>query len=97
MVRKGDGFWVTSSRLDYARCEGDFFLWIWYSVLKDYSKRFKKDCYGFTRVNTQVFADDYNLDRGKVWRYNRKLEDKGLLVIDRVKRGGRTWLGYKLI
>jgi len=96
MVRS-DGFWVASSRLDYARVEGDFFLWIWYSVLKDYAKRFKKDRFGFTRVDSQVFEEDYNLDRRKVWRYNRKLEDKGLLVIDRVKRGGRTWLGFKLV
>lgn len=98
MVREyNDGFYFTANKLDYAKVGGDFVLAYWYAVLKDYRKRLKKDQYGYTRVSSEMFADDWGLDRIKVWRYNRKLEDKGLIKIDRKKRGGRTWIGFKLV
>lgn len=97
MVHEYDGFYFITNKLDYAKVGGDFALAYWYAVLKDYRKRFKVDPHGFTRVSSETFLDDFGLDRVKVWRYNRKLEDKGLLKLDRKKRGGRTWIGFKLI
>ena len=96
MVQKYDGFYFMTDKLDYVKVGGDLALWSWYSILKDYAKRFRKDRHGYTRVGSDMFADDYGIDRTTVWRYNRKLEDKGLLELDRAYRGGRTWIGFKL-
>lgn len=82
---------------DIPKFDGNLRLAVWYALLKDYSKRFKKDKYGFVRVPSKVFRFDMGADRKKVWRYNKKLEDKGFIVIDRVARGGRTWIGYKIV
>jgi hypothetical protein len=82
---------------DLAKVGGNMNLAYWYALLKDYRKRFKKDKLGFIRVPSQVFRFDMGADRKKVWRYNRKLEDKGLIIVDRTARGGRTWIGYKII
>lgn len=97
MARKTDGYYFVTSKVDYLKVEGDLALWSWYSILKDYAKRFNMDKHGFVRVRSDIFADDYGVDRMKVWRYNKKLEDKGLLKLDRKHRGGRTWIGFKLV
>ena len=97
MVREDNKSFIKSERRDYAIVEGDLSMWGWYSIMKNYARVCKRDQYGFYRVSSQRFADDWGLDRIKVWRYNRKLEDKGLLKIDRRKRGGRTWIGFKLV
>lgn len=90
-------YYVPIDYKDAIKFDGDLGLWAWYSILKDYTKRFGKDERGFTRVSSKVFEYDLRADRMKVWRYNKKLEDKGLIVVDRVARGGRTWIGYKII
>ena len=82
---------------DVLKVDGDLRLALWYAALKDYRRRFKKDKNGFVRVPSKVFRFDFGADRKKVWRYNRKLEDKGLIVVDRVSRGGRTPIGFKII
>lgn len=82
---------------DVAKVDGDLRLACWYAFLKDYRNRFKKDKLGFVRVPSEVFRFDLGADRKKVWRYNKKLEDKGLIIVDRVARGGRTWIGFKII
>lgn len=87
--------WI--DKRDLSRVDGDFALLLWYSILKDYAKRMNQDKNGFVRVSSKVFELDLNADRMKVWRYNKKLEDKGLIAVDRVSRGGRTWIGFKLI
>lgn len=88
---------MITKKADLAKVGGSTKLFFWYSVLKDYRKRFKRDKHGFTRVSSQVFSDDYGFDRKKVWRYNKELEDKGLVEIDRVHRGGRTWIGFRIV
>ena len=76
---------------------GDLALAFWYSILKNYAMRMKKDKHGFIRVSSNVFKFDLDADRKKVWRYNKRLEDKGLITVDRAKRGGTTWIGYKFV
>lgn len=76
---------------------GDFRLATWLSVLQDYAKRFKRDKFGYIRVPIDVIKEDYGLYRTKVWRYNKQLEDKGFIKVDRTSRGGRTWMGYRFI
>lgn len=88
---------ITCDLDDLTRVGGNMNLAYWYALLKDYRKRFKKDKLGFVRVPSQVFRFDMGADRKKVWRYNKKLEDKGLIIVDRTARGGRTWIGYKII
>jgi len=97
MVRNIDKSYIIAERSDYALVEGDFMIWSWYSILKNYVRICKRDNHGYTRVSSQRFADDWGVDRHTVWRYNRKLEGKGLIKIDRKRRGGRTWVGFKLI
>lgn len=88
---------LLSAKKDFERVGKSERLFFWYTVLKDYRKRFKRDKYGFTRVPSAVMKLDYGYDRIKVWRYNKELEDKGLIKVDRVHRGGRTWIGYRLV
>lgn len=90
-------FVMMTTKADLSRVDGDARLFFWYSVLKDYGRRFKKDKYGFIRVPSELINQDYGYDRVKVWRYNKELEDKGLIKVDRVHRGGRTWIGYKIV
>ena len=82
---------------DLERLGGDLALWAWYCVLKDYANRLPRDKNGFTRVASKVFESDLKADRMKAWRYNKKLEDKGLIVVDRTARGRSTWIGFKII
>lgn len=82
---------------DVHKVDGDLGLALWYALLKDYRRRFRKDKLGFIRVPSKVFKYDTGADRMKVWRYNKKLEDKGLVIVDRVARGNRTWIGFKLV
>lgn len=89
--------YMLTTKADFSKVGGDMKLFAWYSILKDYRRRFKIDRHGYTRISSKMFNDDYGFDRNKVWRYNRMLEDKGLLKIDRVKRGGRTWIGYRIV
>ena len=70
---------------------------LWYSVLQDYARRFKIDQFGYIRIPTQVVVDDYGIDRRRAWRYNKALEDKGFIKIDKKHRGGHTWMGIRFI
>lgn len=97
MVRESSKNFTRLYREDYAEVEGDFALAFWYAVIKDYVSICKRDNHGYTRVSSKQFADDWGVDRQTVWRYNRKLEDKGLIRLDRGHRGGRTWVGFKLV
>jgi biotin operon repressor len=97
MVRNNDKTYIIAERSDYALAEGDFLAWSWYSILKNYTRLCKRDNHGYTRVSSKKLADDWGVDRQTVWRYNRKLEDKGLIRLDRGHRGGRTWVGFKLV
>ena len=96
MVQENNQF-VKMEYADYGLVYGDFALWSWYSIIKDYVRLCKKDERGYTRVSTARFARDYGVDRMKIWRYNKKLEDKGLIRVDKKCRGGRTWIGFKLV
>lgn len=79
------------------RFEGDLALALWYSALKDYTKRFKPDKHGFVRVSSEVFNNDWGYCRMKIWRLNKKLEEKGFITVDRVSRGGRSFIGFKIL
>lgn len=98
MVRekKDDRFYIVTKN-DIWKVDGDIKLLAWYSNLKDYARRYKKDKNGFIRIPPEVYNDDIGVTRRTIRRYNKKLEDKGLIEIDRVRRGGRTWAGFKLI
>lgn len=88
---------MLTTKADLAKVGGSARLFFWYSALKDYKRRFKRDRHGFIRVPSSVISQDYGFDRVKVWRYNKELEDKGLIKVDRIHRGGRTWIGYRLV
>ena len=72
-------------------------LLLWYSKLKDYSRRFKPDKSGFIRIPPSYYEEDAMVDRRTVKRYNKQLEDKGLIKVDKIRRGGRTWAGFRLV
>lgn len=97
MQETESGYYFWADRRDLEKVGGDLALWFWYAKLKDYAKRFKKDKNGYVRVPPDVFAEDLLFNKKKVQRYNKKLEDKGLIKTDKVRRGGRTWAGYKLV
>lgn len=88
-------FIITKS--DVKKVGGDIKLLLWYSKLKDYASRISKDETGFIRVPPEMYDVDINMNRRTVRRYNKRLEDKGLIVVDKVKRGGRTWAGFRLV
>lgn len=95
MVQKK--YYLMVDKADFDKVDGDFRKFVWLGLLKDYRRRFKRDKFGFTRVPSKVFLDEFGIDRIKVWRYNKELEDKGLIKVDRVHRGGRTWIGYRIV
>ena len=95
-MRDKEPYFIVKKK-DMGKVNQDLALLSWYAILKDYAKRFKKDEKGFIRVPSNAFMEDYSLYHMKIWRYNKKLEDKGLIVVDRASRGGRTWIGYKFI
>lgn len=82
---------------DLTKVKGDLRLLAWYAILKSYSGRFKKDKDGFTRISSEIFLTDWQMERISVWRYNKSLEELGLIIVDKKHRGGRTWMGYKII
>ncbi len=82
---------------DLEKLDGDWSLAFYYTVLKDYANRLNRDKKGFTRVSSKVFEADLKANRMKIWRYNKKLEDKGLIVVDRAARGRSTWIGFKMV
>lgn len=88
---------IPVQKSDFSKFDGELGLLLWYSALKDYYSRLRHDKDGFVRVSSMVFKEDLNADRMKVWRHNKKLEGKGLIVVDRVARGRRTWIGFKII
>lgn len=98
MVQENDdGYYFWVDKQDLIKVNGDVALLIWYAKLKDYAKRFKIDKTGYIRIPPDVYEKDLLFSKKKVQRYNRRLEDKGLIVVDKVHRGGRTWAGYRLI
>lgn len=94
---QNENYYLPIAKADFQKVGGDFKSFVWLGLLKDYRRRFKRDRYGFTRVPSNVFLDEFGADRVKVWRYNKILEDKGLIKVDRKHRGGRTWIGYRII
>lgn len=76
---------------------GDLALALWYSALVDYSKRFRKDKYGFFRVSQKIVEDDLGLTKSQVRNLNAKLVARGIIVKDDSNHGGRTFAGYKLV
>lgn len=97
MVQKNDGYYFFIDRKDMPKFGRNHKMLVWYSILKDYSRRFKKDKTGYVRIPPKIYMSDYGISKKTFQRYNRKLEDKGLIVVDKVHRGGRTWAGFKLI
>ena len=81
---------------DVSRFEGDLQLCFWYSALKNYAKVFKADSSGFHRVSSKTIEEDFGFNRLRVWRYNQRLAEKGFIELDK-KRGGNTWMGFKII
>lgn len=94
---QNEKYYLPIAKADFKKVGGDFRLFVWLGLLKDYRKRFKRDKYGYTRVASKVFLKEFGIDRVKVWRYNKMLADKGLIEVDRKHRGGRTWIGYRII
>lgn len=77
---------------------GDFTLALWYATLIDYSKRFKPDELGFTRIAVKSILEDLGItERTKVWRLNKKLVERGYIAVDKVARGGRRFMGFKIL
>lgn len=95
MVRKKRFIKIDLS--DVSKFGNDAALLVWYSALKAYAEAFEKDKLGFTRVSPGTIQQDFGYNHVRVWRYNKKLEDKGLIIVDKRNRGGRTWMGYRLI
>lgn len=79
------------------KTEGDFFLLCWYSALLNYSKRLKRDGQGYVRIFSSVYQNDFNLNRAKVWRMNRRLEELGLIQLKKGGKGAKDALGFKIL
>jgi len=75
--------------------DGDLRAIAWYGCLLDYSKRFRPDKYGFTRISRKVVADDYGIGKDAIYRMNLRLEVYGLIETDKIKRGNRCPIGFK--
>lgn len=90
-------YYIKVRKIDIDRTGGDLSLALWYSAVKDYARRVKPDTHGFKRIASKVFEDDFGFDRKKAWRYNRKLAELGLIALDSAHRGGRTWVGLKIL
>lgn len=97
MVQKKVEPYIIVKKRDLRKLDNDFRLALWLSALKDYARRFKRDKFGYYRVPIDIIEADYGLYRVKIWRYNKELEDKGLIKVDRTIRGGRTWMGFRFI
>lgn len=96
-MKQVDAMCYTTQKNDVTRVGGDLRALAWYSALKDYAKRFRRDKTGFIRVPSYIMAEDFCTNRTQVWRYNKMLEDKGLILLDHTHRGGRTWVGFRFI
>ena len=96
-MRKNDDFYFLADKRDVPKVDGDLALFLWYSKLKDYTKRFSKDEYGYIRIPPRIYEEDLNMSKKQAQRYNKKLEDKGLIKVDKIHRGNRTWAGFKLV
>lgn len=96
ILRKTDNYFTVQKR-DIEKTGGDLSLALWFSALKDYSRRLKADKSGFKRVSSQVIQEDFGVDRRKAWRYNTKLVELGLIRLDTARHGGRTWVGFKIL
>ena len=83
------------------KCNGDLSMALWYSALVDYAKRFRPDETGYTRVSIKSIIDDLGFPessgRMRIWRLNQKLEDEGYIAVDKVARGGRRYMGFKVL
>lgn len=93
-------YFIKVSKRDLANQEkfgGDLRAVLWYSAMKDYAKRLGKDKLGYTRVSSATIKQDFGFDRMRVWRYNQDLEKRGLIAVDKASRGGRTWIGFKIL
>lgn len=97
MVQKTAEPYLIVKKSDLRKLGNDFRLAFWLSALKDYARRFKRDKFGYIRVPIEMIEEDYGLYKVKIWRYNKELEDKGLVKIDRTIRGGRTCMGFRFI
>ena len=97
MARTKSGLYLPLDKRDLPKVDGDVNLWVWYSKLKDYTKRFKTDEFGYARIPPDIFREDLWVNKKQVQRYNKKLEDKGLIRTDKVHRGNRTWAGFRLV
>lgn len=89
-------YYIKVDRRTIIEFEGDLAMAVWYSALRDYARRFKPDELGFTRVASSVFKKDFGFCRMKVWRFNQKLEKLGHIIVDKVARGGRRYIGFKI-
>ena len=89
-------YYIKVDRRTILEFEGDLAMAVWYSALRDYARRFKPDRLGFTRVASSVFKQDFGYSKLKVWRLNKKLEELGYIIVDRVARGGRRYIGFKI-
>lgn len=92
-----EDYFLRVRKTDIAKVEYDLTLALWYSALKDYARRFKPDKSGFNRINSALFESDLGVSRMRAWRYNSKLEALGLISLDKAHRGGRTWVGVKIL
>lgn len=89
-------YFLRVDKTQIAQFKGDLALAIWYSALKDYAQRFKPDKYGFIRISNRLIASDYGLDKQKIRRMNKRLEELNLIAVDNVARGGRIPTGIKI-
>jgi len=76
---------------------GDPAAMFWYSVLCDYSRRFKPDKHGYIRIVRQTVTDDYGLTREQIKYLNRKLVEKRMIALDPINRGFKTPTGYRIM
>lgn len=99
MVQKAkhDDIYVKVDKRDIEKFGGNLSLLMWYSKLKDYSRRFKPDKSGYIRIPPSYYIEDAMVDIRTIKRYNRQLEDKGLIEVDKIRRGGRTWSGFRIV
>lgn len=99
MVQKAqcDDIYVKVDKRDIKKFGSNLSLLMWYSKLKDYSRRFKPDKSGYIRIPPSYYTEDVLLDIRTIKRYNKQLEDKGLIKVDKIRRGGRTWSGFRIV
>lgn len=95
-MSKDSDFYLKIEFRHLRKVRGDPALMLWYGALRDYARKFKPDKTGYIRLSKAVVDSDYGINRRQIQRMNGRLEELGLIEIDKLQRGGRTPMGYRI-